>query len=42
MFIERAPEYDNDVQICEAGIVEHSAKIDCQQAHKGSGFRREF
>ena len=40
MFVERAPEYDNVVQIREAGTVEHSAEDDCHQAH-GSGCRRE-
>ena len=41
MLIKRAPEYDNVVEICEAGIVQHSAKDDCHQAHEGSGCRRE-
>ena len=41
MFIERAPEYDNVVQIREAGTVEHFAKDDCNQAHKCGGCRRK-
>ena len=44
MLIKRAPEYDNVVQIREAGTVdsvEHSAEDDCYQAHEGSGCRRE-
>ena len=39
MFIERAPEYNNVVQIREAGTVEHCAEDDCHQAHEGSGCR---
>ena len=41
MFIERAPEYDNVVQIRASSTVKHSAEDDCHQVHEGSKCRRE-
>ena len=42
MFIKRAPEYDNVVQIREASAVKHPAEYDCHQAHEYGRSRREF